>query len=198
MPPKSNRKKILSNSARLFSQKGYQGTSMRDVASSVGVTLPTIYHYFGSKRKLYDEAKIEIFSRRSNRHIKHLHTDKDAASRIRDYLLALATDLMNNQIYYKLMHREMLDQGKSGLRRLSEESFKEGFDELSAVLSGMELKRSSAMLAMTLYSLLFGLISTMRYAVYLDDSFEEFQSPEYFVRLTLDQLIPEVDWSKIT
>ena len=171
---------------------------MRDVAAAVKVTLPTIYHYFGNKRNLYDETRIEIFSSRSNKHIRHLRTSRPAPARIHDYLLALATDLMNDPLYYNLLHREMLEQDKSGLRRLSQESFKQGFDEMCSILSGMSINRPPAKMAMTLYSLLFGLISTMRYGVYLDDSLAEYQTPEYLVRLTLERLIPEVDWSQAT
>jgi len=169
---------------------------MRDVAAAVKVTLPTIYHYFGNKRNLYDETRIEVFSSRSNKHIQHLRTSKEAPARIHDYLLALATDLMNDPLYYKLLHREMLEQDKSGLRRLSQESFKQGFNEMCTLLSGMAVDRPPAKMAMTLYSLLFGLISTMRYGVYLDDSLAEYQTPDYLVRLTLERLIPEIDWSQ--
>lgn len=196
MAAKTNREKILTSAARLFSKKGFNGTSMRDVASAVRVSLPTIYHYFGNKRNLYNEVRIVVFSSRSNQHLKHLRTTKDSATRIHNYLLALATDLMNDPLYYKLLHREMLEQDKRGLRRLSQECFKEGFDEMCTLLSGMAGGEQKAKLAITLYSLLFGLISTMRYGIYLDDSLTECHSPEYFVRLTLDQLIPEVDWSK--
>jgi len=198
MAAKTNREKILQKAAGLFSRKGFEGTSMRDVASAVKVTLPTIYHYFGNKRKLYDEARIAIFSSRSDKHIKQLRAEGDPANRVRNYLLALATDLMNDPLYYKLLHREMLEQDKSGLRRLSEESFKEGFDEMSALLSLMDVDRPPAKMSMTLYSLLFGLISTMRYGVYLDDSLAEYQTPEYLVNLTLERLIPEVEWANLS
>jgi len=198
MAKKSNRDKILAQAARLFSKKGFEGTSMRDVASAVKVTLPTIYHYFGNKRNLYDEARISVFSARSDKHIQHLQTDAEAKVRIHDYLLALATDLMNDPLYYKLLHREMLEQDKSGLRRLSQESFKPGFDQMCEILKDMSVNRPPAKMTMTLYSLLFGLISTMRYGVYLDDSLAIYQTPEYLVRLTLERLIPEIDWANGT
>ena len=194
MAKKTNREKILAHAARLFSRKGYQGTSMRDVASAAKVTLPTIYHYFGSKRNLYDEARIGIFNARSNKHMKHLFSDEEPSRQVHDYLLALATDLMNDPLYYKLLHREMLEQDKTGLKRLSEESFKPGFEKMCEVLSKMSIDRPPPKMTMTLYSLLFGLISTMRYGVFLDDSLLVYQTPEYLVRLTLERLIPEIDW----
>ena len=169
---------------------------MRDVAAAVKVTLPTIYHYFGNKRNLYNEARSSVFRSRSDKHIKHLRTEKDAATRIHDYLLALATDLMNDPLYYTLLHREMLEQNKPGLKRLSQESFKAGFDEMCTLLSEMRVNSPPAKMCITLYSLLFGLISTMRYGVYLDESLAVYQTPEYLVKLTLERLITEIDWSK--
>lgn len=195
MAAKTNREKIINQAARLFSRKGFEGTSMRDVAGAVKVTLPTIYHYFGSKRNLYDETRIEIFSSRSNKHLQKLRAAGTPESRIYNYLLALATDLMGDPLYYSLLHREMLEHDRSSLKRLSQESFKEGFDEMCKVLADMTIDRPAAKMTMTLYSLLFGLISTMRYGVFLDESLAEYQEPEYLVMLTLERLIPEIDWS---
>ncbi len=47
------RKKILDASLELFASKGYEGTSIRDIADKAGVTLPNIYYYFKDKEGLY-------------------------------------------------------------------------------------------------------------------------------------------------
>lgn len=44
---------ILASSARLFAAKGLHGVSMREVAAACALTMPTIYHFFGSKEALY-------------------------------------------------------------------------------------------------------------------------------------------------
>jgi TetR/AcrR family transcriptional regulator len=38
----------------LFSQRGYEAVGVQDVVDAAGVTKPTLYHYFGSKRGLLD------------------------------------------------------------------------------------------------------------------------------------------------
>ena len=48
------RQAILDAALDLFAQKGYFGTSLRDVASSVGVRESALYNYFDSKAALFD------------------------------------------------------------------------------------------------------------------------------------------------
>lgn len=46
---KEKRDAVLAAAAALFSIKGFRATSLDDVAASLGVTKPTIYHYVKSK-----------------------------------------------------------------------------------------------------------------------------------------------------
>ncbi len=39
----------------LFSQKGFDGTSVRDIAEAAGINTAMISYYFGSKEKLMEE-----------------------------------------------------------------------------------------------------------------------------------------------
>ena len=57
------RKLILENSIKIFSDKGFDGTSMRDIAKAGGITLPTIYYYFGNKEGLYNAVFQEIYKK---------------------------------------------------------------------------------------------------------------------------------------
>jgi AcrR family transcriptional regulator len=42
-------KKLIAAAIDLFSRKGFSGTSIRDIASEVGMTSSNIYHYFKTK-----------------------------------------------------------------------------------------------------------------------------------------------------
>jgi AcrR family transcriptional regulator len=46
------REQILDAALRVFSQKGFGGASIRDIAREVGITEGLIYHYFESKEQL--------------------------------------------------------------------------------------------------------------------------------------------------
>ena len=48
------RDRILDDAARLFARDGYDGTSLGELAASVGVTKAAIYHYFPNKKEIYE------------------------------------------------------------------------------------------------------------------------------------------------
>jgi AcrR family transcriptional regulator len=53
MRPSTDRKaQILVASAELFSRKGYEKTSMKDIADQVGISKPALYHHLKSKHEL--------------------------------------------------------------------------------------------------------------------------------------------------
>ena len=49
-----NRSNILSCALQLFASRGYDAVGVQEIVESAGVTKPTLYHYFGSKRGLLD------------------------------------------------------------------------------------------------------------------------------------------------
>ncbi|MHC4885905.1 MAG: TetR/AcrR family transcriptional regulator [Planctomycetota bacterium] len=54
------RREIFAAAEHLFANRGYDATSMRDLAEAAGVRAPTLYHYFPSKQALL-EALFEDF-----------------------------------------------------------------------------------------------------------------------------------------
>ncbi|MDP9069666.1 MAG: TetR/AcrR family transcriptional regulator [Actinomycetota bacterium] len=50
---RDRREDILQTSLHLFAEKGFHGTSMRDIAREAEITEGLIYHYFESKRDLF-------------------------------------------------------------------------------------------------------------------------------------------------
>lgn len=49
-----NKDNILNIALDLFSIKGYDAVGIQEIVDKAGVTKPTLYHYFGSKRGLLD------------------------------------------------------------------------------------------------------------------------------------------------
>jgi AcrR family transcriptional regulator len=45
--------RILLKALTLFSEKGYDATSVREICEAAGVTKPTLYHFYGSKEGVY-------------------------------------------------------------------------------------------------------------------------------------------------
>lgn len=49
------RQRLLDAAERIFAEKGYSSTSLRDVASAAGIREPGIYNHFKGKEALYSE-----------------------------------------------------------------------------------------------------------------------------------------------
>jgi AcrR family transcriptional regulator len=58
LPANERREAILTHAIQLFADKGFRGTTTRELAAAVGVSEPVIYQHFATKRDLY-EAIIE-------------------------------------------------------------------------------------------------------------------------------------------
>ena len=43
---------ILEHATRLFAQRGYDGTTLQDIADAIGITRPGLYNYINSKEQL--------------------------------------------------------------------------------------------------------------------------------------------------
>ncbi len=52
-PPTDTKEELLEAAIDLFATKGFAGTSIRDIARSMGMSISNIYHYFGNKEGLW-------------------------------------------------------------------------------------------------------------------------------------------------
>jgi TetR/AcrR family transcriptional regulator len=66
----NNREILIQKSLALFAKRGYEAVGVQEICESSGVTKPTLYHYFGSKRGLLD-AIIENYGKILIEYIKN-------------------------------------------------------------------------------------------------------------------------------
>lgn len=86
----AKREAVLRAAVRMFNERGFHATSLDDVAASLGVSKPTIYHYLGNK----DQVLLECVSSG----VAKLREAADAArglpgrgiDRLRDFLVRYA------------------------------------------------------------------------------------------------------------
>jgi len=102
---------IILVAEKLFSEQGFAGTSVREIAEGAGVNVAMISYYFNSKEKLMEA----IFTERTNRMTEKLEKllQDDKLSPL-EKLNVLVDDYINKLIekhkFYKLMYFEqMLD-----------------------------------------------------------------------------------------
>lgn len=91
-------KEILEKAAELFAERGYAGASLQDVAETLGMSRPALYHYVSSKEEIlgrlverlsrHDAAKLDAIRRRRS---------ATAPEKLREMALALATNASSNR-----------------------------------------------------------------------------------------------------
>lgn len=60
--PTDTKAAILRAAKQLFVEKGFNGTSMSDIAKTSGITQSLIHHHFGSKEDIWRTVKAEYFN----------------------------------------------------------------------------------------------------------------------------------------
>jgi TetR/AcrR family transcriptional regulator, cholesterol catabolism regulator len=74
---------ILRTSARIFAEKGYHSTSMRDISRETGVSLAGLYYYCKSKEELLFLIQDNCFGRVAERLEERLREAADAVEKLR-------------------------------------------------------------------------------------------------------------------
>jgi TetR/AcrR family transcriptional regulator len=193
------RNRLLRNAVQSFATSGYEATTMRSIASRAGVTLPTVYHYFGDKANLYLEACLATFAPRAERALATYSASGESdAQRVLDFFVDLAADLLENENFFKLMHREMIDQDRDGIRRLTERCWKQSFTALCAAFRSLVPAGGDPVLAaFTSFALIFGLVEFRRKAPFLHEALERSYTPRALAELTLATTVPAVEWRRL-
>ena len=75
---RNTKKEIFLAAAELFSQKGYHGTSVHDIAKHIGIRTASIYNHYSSKESLMDDL-LDYYLKRMESFYKRL-SDKEFES----------------------------------------------------------------------------------------------------------------------
>lgn len=112
-PSRNSRSDILEAALRLFSDQGFDGVTIRQVAAAADVTSPTIYHFFGDKRGLYREALLTAYERMVFIAAAELDPELPPEARLYEMILGQLDRHDRNAVAYGLFLRDMLDTDAS-------------------------------------------------------------------------------------
>jgi AcrR family transcriptional regulator len=106
--PDSERKlrHILRHAARVFSEKGYEGASIRDISRASGVSLSGLYYYFESKQKLLYLIQYHTFTSILQRLEKRLAEVVDPLARLRILVLNHLDYFLRHPVEMKVLSHE--------------------------------------------------------------------------------------------
>ncbi|WP_203335858.1 TetR/AcrR family transcriptional regulator [Nocardioides limicola] len=78
----SRRGELLRIAARLFAEKGFKNTTVRDIADAAGILSGSLYHHFDSKESMVDEILSSFQDELFGRYDEVLSSDADARAKI--------------------------------------------------------------------------------------------------------------------
>jgi AcrR family transcriptional regulator len=114
------RERLLNVAIQLFAQKGFESTSVREIASAAEVTKPTLYYYFKSKEGLYLELLDHLCGTIENTIMLSLVSQGTARSRIELFILGILDSIIENNDNRQLLYVLLLDSRRDILSRYHE------------------------------------------------------------------------------
>lgn len=100
------REQILKAAAELFYERGYQGTTLDQVAKQLGVTKPFIYYHFQNKAEILHEIARPSIQRINAALDEALHSEGSAAERLRKAIIAITETTLDQQHFTAIYFRE--------------------------------------------------------------------------------------------
>jgi AcrR family transcriptional regulator len=108
------REKIIEAARKLFSEKGYDGVSMEDIAQASGVRKSLIYYYFPSKEILFEEIWVGVIDELENELFHEVENEKSIVVAIKRLIRKYVEFTLNKSELSKLIARERMNVLESG------------------------------------------------------------------------------------
>lgn len=127
---------ILQEALRLFSEVGYHGTSLQEIADELGITRPAFYYYFDSKNELLWRLIGTLGDQLLEEARPIVAAEASPAEKLRDLLIAHTRTILGNREAFKIYFAErhlvgrrrdrQLRRGEERYHRLIESVIREG------------------------------------------------------------------------
>ena len=109
---------IINHALELFAEKGFEGTSIRDLAAKADVNVAMVNYYFGSKEKLF-ESMVEERASYSRGVLEEIagnleYTDIEKIDHIIDSYIK---KVFTNRKFHRLLHQEMMLNQRESLQQ---------------------------------------------------------------------------------
>ena len=112
------RELILQNAIQLFTTKGYEATGVQEIVAASGITKPTLYHHFGSKRGLLEALAAPVFNR-LNRAVRDAAVyEHDLGKNLQEVLTIFCSFAGDKPVFSRLMLTMIHAPGESEAREV--------------------------------------------------------------------------------
>jgi AcrR family transcriptional regulator len=112
------REHIIEKAIELFASKGFEGTSIRDLAAAANVNVAMINYYFGSKEKLF-EALVEKKASYTRGFFDELAKDKKLSSmqKIEQIIESYVERFFTNRKFHRVINQELITNQREALTK---------------------------------------------------------------------------------
>ncbi len=126
---------ILKEAAALFSEQGYERTSMRGIAERVGVSKPAIYYHFANKQALFEELINTAFELSKKRIEEIAKTDFDSITKLKNLAIGFFESTKNNPEFSRFMHDLSVGNIRKNIKLNHHEVFSKQQEWLNQILN---------------------------------------------------------------
>lgn len=104
--------RLLAVGIAKFAEKGFAGATVDEIVEAAEVNKRMVYHYFGSKEKLYQAALKDVYERLGNIEVRLLAEPHDIEQTIKELIQIYFTFLQANPEFVSLLLWENLNRGR--------------------------------------------------------------------------------------
>jgi len=170
----SKEENILFAAEKLFAEKGFEGTSTREIAKAANVNISMISYYFGSKEKLYEKL-VEYRMSEAQFFSKDIleRTDINEWEKVEKIVDQFAGKVRHHKCFYRIMQREQLYSENSHIVEFLKET-KMGFIGMYSKILESGLKKGIFTKNPPIYMLHSTVSGTLFYASNAKEMYKEF------------------------
>lgn len=146
--PEVRKQEMIETAMKLFEQKGYEATTISDIAREMNVVPGLFYKYFPSKEALYRCASEQYADRFAMPIIEALSRDFSSIEEVTQLLTTMLKNHGENQIYHSFYHTPGNELFHQQLNSIISEKISEPIADFLirlAKLTGNEIPYPSAM-----------------------------------------------------
>ena len=114
---KDKREQIIDTAMQLFAERGFEGTSIRDIAEKASVNVAMVNYYFGTKEKLFEKI-VEYKSSATRGLLDEIMHNKDLAhiEKIEAIIDAYIEKLFTHRMFHRLVQQELILNQRENLQ----------------------------------------------------------------------------------
>lgn len=112
--PGDTRERVLQVAQGLFAERGYRGTSLRDIAKRIGIKAPSLLHHFPSKQQLYLAVLDKMFESLEDAANRIAWGRESRQERMRQAVGDTIDFIASHPDFVRIMWKEMADESGVG------------------------------------------------------------------------------------